>query len=675
MDRQEITALERALEEQRTLNALMAGAMGDACLEEKLDGFLTTLSAMPRLRGLLGLAVTLRDGRGREVLRASWGEVPATQEDGVVESYSGGAIAIRFGRTAMGRLLIDHPDGLSDLGREFLETVAGLLSSMVIREKVYSELKDAKQRADRYAEHLAASERKFRALFDGTTLGLFISRRGKPLFANSAGLDLIGFDSLDRFLALDDITSLLTAEDREVLSALQDDRLCRARPADEFELTVVREDGTRVPVLDRSFPIEWEGETAVCSTLVDLTRRKEVEAALMAAKAEAEQANRSKSEFLSSMSHELRTPLNAILGFAQLLEMSTKEPLSERQKGHVSYIAKAGGHLLSLINDVLDLARIEIGRAAMTIEPVSLRDLSDECLALTRSMPAAAGLEVVDGTRGTPLPLVSADATRLKQVMLNLLSNAVKYNRPGGRVTLTVTAAAGAVRLAVRDTGMGIPEERRGDLFQPFSRLGREHSTIEGTGIGLTITKRLVEQMEGAIGLDSETGEGTTFWVDLRPAALVAAEDTRSQDTATTREVHAAPDDARVLLYVEDNPANLALMEEIIEDTPGFTLISAHTAELGIELARAARPAVILMDINLPGLDGFQALERLRGDRRTAAIPVIALSADAMPGTIRRGREAGFAAYLTKPVDIDALIDALEAAAITAGDDLAKAAE
>ena len=398
----------------------------------------------------------------------------------------------------------------------------------------------------------------------------------------------------------------------------------------------------------------------IVGTRVDIT-------ALREAREAAEEANRAKSEFLSRMSHELRTPLNAILGFAELMEISRKDPVTDRQRDYLGYIRTGGGHLLNLIDDILDLARIEAGRISLSIEPVDTRALLDDCLTTTRTLADGRGVTVRDDSAGQALPCLSVDLTRAKQALLNLLSNAIKYNRPSGSVpsgsvTVSVAPQGDFLRLSVADTGLGIPAHRQCELFQPFSRLGQETGEIEGTGIGLTITRQLVEEMGGSIDFVSVEGEGSTFWIDL-PLAHQPGGGVVEGDPVPAAVMTGKGDDARrTVLYVEDNPANLALMKEIIKESDGFTLLSAHTAELGLDMARAAPPDIILMDINLPGMDGFQALEALRADNRTRDVPVIALSADALPFTVRRGEQVGFMAYLTKPVRVDALLDMLNKA-------------
>ena len=380
------------------------------------------------------------------------------------------------------------------------------------------------------------------------------------------------------------------------------------------------------------------------------------------AAAEADKANRAKSDFLSSMSHELRTPLNAILGFAQVLESDHKEPPTTRQRAALHHIIKAGEHLLSLVGDVLDLAKVESGGMVMVLEAVEVRPLLTDATAFARSIPAAASLQIIDATAGMPLPRVTADATRARQALLNLLSNAVKYNRPGGVVRISAEHAKNRLRLSVTDTGPGIPPEAADRLFQPFARLGQENGSIEGTGIGLAITRKLVEQMGGAVGYVSTHGEGSTFWIDLPLAAEAPAPSRPSRPSAATpapapgAEGLSACDRDGHVLYVEDNRSNVALMKAIIEEVAGLRLSSAETAENGIALALSLRPDLIILDINLPGMSGFDVLATLRQDPRTASIPVVALSADASPQSIERGLDAGFVTYLTKPVRIGDVI-------------------
>jgi PAS domain S-box-containing protein len=393
----------------------------------------------------------------------------------------------------------------------------------------------------------------------------------------------------------------------------------------------------------------------------DLTERRKVEAALTNATSVAEKANLAKSEFLSSMSHELRSPLNAILGFAQLMESDTPPP-TPFQKESIEQILHAGWYLLQLINEILDLAVIESGKLSLSDEPVSLTEVMVECRAMIEPTGQKRGIRLEFPALETPC-FVRADRTRLKQVLINLLSNAIKYNRQGGVVVVDYARSGPTrTRISVRDSGAGLPPEKLEQLFKSFNRLGQENTTEEGTGIGLVMAKRLVELMGGVIGVESTVGVGSVFWLELDPVDAPHFIDGKAAPAAAAMAEVRPGAPLRTLLYVEDNPANLKLVERLIERRPDLRLLTAVNANLGIAIARDEQPTVILMDINLPGISGTQALALLAEDPLTAHIPVLAISANAMPRDIEMGLEAGFLRYLTKPINVMEFMSALDVA-------------
>lgn len=377
----------------------------------------------------------------------------------------------------------------------------------------------------------------------------------------------------------------------------------------------------------------------------------EAQTILKAAKEEAEKASMAKSKFLSSMSHELRTPLNTVLGFARLLEVDSSAPLNESQGENVKEILKAGSHLLVLINEVLDLARVESGKLTLSIEPVQVKSVVDETLALIKPIADKTNIDVVCHLPDCGERFVAADRTRLKQVLLNLLSNAVKYNRDHGKVIVSCEKIDQDIRFNIIDKGYGIPESELSAVFEPFHRLTEANSTVEGTGIGLTVAKQLIELMGGSIGVESREGEGSHFWIDLPSLeGTRRPEDERSSYAGEWD--NEAGSTLKSILYVEDNPSNLALVERVLSRCPVIKMFAAANGELGIDLARACRPDLILLDINLPGIDGYEVQRRLRECDETRGIPVIAISAGAMAKDIEKGMSAGFAEYITKPIDI-----------------------
>jgi PAS domain S-box-containing protein len=445
-------------------------------------------------------------------------------------------------------------------------------------------------------------------------------------------------------------------------------RVLKENRVTNYELTARAHDGKETDVsynattfYDRDRILQ-----GVFAAARDITERKRLDKVLEentleleTAKSVAEKANLAKSDFLSSMSHELRTPLSAILGFAQLIESGEPAP-SPAQKRSLDQILQAGWYLLDLINEILDLALIESGKLSLSMEPVSLSEVMQECKSMIEPQARKRGIKMTF-PRSAILHIVYADHTRLKQVLINLLSNAIKYNNQGGSVILSCKEhIKGRMRIIVKDTGEGLSAEKVAQLFQPFNRLGQESNAEEGTGIGLVMTKRLTELMGGSIGLESTVGEGSTFWIELNLTSIKNTHLIKESDPVYVQSAPKTSTHLHTLLYVEDNPANLMLIEDLIARRPDIHLITARDGPTGVALAQSALPNVILMDINLPGISGIEALKLLRKDSRTAHIPVVALSANAIPRDIEKGMEAGFFRYLTKPIKVNEFMDTLD---------------
>jgi len=437
-----------------------------------------------------------------------------------------------------------------------------------------------------------------------------------------------------------------------------------------YELTACARDGKKTDVSYNATTFYDRDRTlqGVFAAARDVTERKRFEQALQEtnvelenAKLNAENANKAKSDFLSGMSHELRSPLNAILGFAQLMESATPLPTSS-QKESIEQILQAGWHLLNLINEILDLAVIESGKVFLSLEPVPLDDVLNECQAMMEAQALQHGIRLTFPQSDEPR-FVWADQTRLKQIIINLLSNAIKYNKDKGSVIVTCTDLDNdRIRINFRDTGDGLESEKLTQLFQPFNRLGQEARGVAGTGIGLVVTKQLTELMDGTLGVESTIGVGSDFWVELRSTAAPEVI-VRKAEPVTALPPQPKPGNTHhTLLYIEDNPANMKLVEQLIALRSDIELFTAVNGSLGVELARSIQPDVILMDINLPGISGLEALQILRDDPSTTNIPVIALSANAMLRDIELGIQAGFFEYLTKPIKVKEFMDTLNLA-------------
>ena len=444
-------------------------------------------------------------------------------------------------------------------------------------------------------------------------------------------------------------------------------QMLREKKVTDYELTACARDGRKTEVSLNATTFYGRDRTlrGVFAAARNITERKRNEHALRetnseleSAKSTAEKANLAKSDFLSSMSHELRSPLNAILGFAQLMDSSTPTPTAY-QKESIDQILQSGWHLLKLINEILDLAVIESGKVSLSPESVSLAEVMSECQAMMESHAQSRGIIMTFPHFDQPV-FVRADRTRLKQIVINLLSNAIKYNKEKGLVTVDcVRSSPERIRIRVSDTGAGLPPEKVAQLFQPFNRLGQEAAGVLGTGIGLVVTKRLAELMDGVLGVESTVGEGSVFWCELH-SSVAPHHICESAEVATTHALIPVGAHTRSLLYIEDNPANMRLVAQLIERRPDIRLITAVNGTLGIELARSAQPTLILMDINLPGISGIEALKILRADPATAHIPIVALSANAMYRDIEKGLELGFLRYLTKPIKVNEFMDTLD---------------
>jgi PAS domain S-box-containing protein len=505
---------------------------------------------------------------------------------------------------------------------------------------------------------LMETQEKYRTIFENAREGIFYATSdGVTVAANPALVRLLGYDSAEEFLS--DPGHLLgswkTSQREELWSRLEGEGGVR-----DFELEGRRRDGTKIWVAGTMVvvrdangkPVTFQG------TVLDITRHKRSDDSLRRATDEADRANRAKTEFLSRMSHELRTPLTAILGFGQLLQMGRLSPVQQTES--VDNIIKAGRHLLSLINESIDIAGIEGGRMAFSLEPVRIGDVVKDAMDLIGPAAEQRGIEI-KVFPGHADCYLRADRQRLVQVFLNLLSNAVKYNNDHGQVTLSCSEeTAGNLKVLVADTGPGIAPELRNRIFTPFERLGAEKSGVEGTGLGLALSLQLVRAMGGTMALETQVGEGSTFSVTLpivdRPAVQMSE----------TRGDACLPDGVRptyptaTVLYIEDNLANLEVMELVLDYRPGVKLISAMQGRLGFELAKEHHPDLVLLDMRLADISGREVLARLQDDPATVGIPVVILSAEALPGDVEDLLHAGARAYLTKPFNMQELLELLE---------------
>jgi PAS domain S-box-containing protein len=439
--------------------------------------------------------------------------------------------------------------------------------------------------------------------------------------------------------------STLVHPDDQAKTQQANKRLLETGKLTDFVNRYIRKDGSIVDVL---WSATWsEKDRIIFCVAHDVTDRSRIEKALREAKEEADRANHAKSDFLSRMSHELRTPLNSILGFSQLLD---RQSPTDVQRPRIRYILTAGRHLLNLINEVLDISRIESGTLQLSLEPVCIEEAIAEALDLMRPLAAERSIALGANESLDPTTYVLADRQRLKQVLLNLLSNGVKYSAINGSVTISFTETQRFTRISVRDTGAGIPVDKLARLFTPFDRLGAEQSPVEGTGLGLALCQRLVQAMHGTIGVSSTLGNGSTFWLELpqSDSPLQKLEATKSGVVGED----ALSAETRRVLYIEDNFSNVTLVEQMLAERPALELMTAMQGRVGLELARKHAPDLILLDMHLPDMPGWQVLAQLKADHLTREIPVVVISADATTPQIKRLLSAGARAYLTKPIDI-----------------------
>lgn len=647
----------------------------DAIMSKSLDGIVTSWN--PGAQAMFGY-------RADEIVGCHIGMLfpPARldEEETILGRIRDGERLVQFESVRL------HKDGMAIDVSVTISPIHDENGKIIGASKVARNVSDRRRSDNALRESVSRFEKAIESLQEGVVLH---NQDGKIDFCNS---------SMERILGL-------TAAQLKGLSAtdaqwniIHDDGSDFAQedhPATVSLSQGIAQHGTVMGIHKPSGELTWisvnsvplgpsEKPTGVIVTAVDITDRRQFEHVLSSnneelyrAKAVAEKANLAKSEFLSRMSHELRSPLNAVLGFAQLIESGTPQP-SASQMRSIHQILQAGWYLLDMINEILDLSRIESGTVTMSQESVSLSEVLQDCLSMIEPQAQQRGLKMTFPWFGQNHHVL-ADRTRLKQVLLNLLSNAIKYNQAGGSVVVQCVATGNdRLRLSVSNTGAGLTPEQVDQLFQPFNRLGREGGTEQGTGIGLVVTKKMVELMGGAIGAESSVGVGSVFWVEflvMKAPEPTGIESDPIEQNLPAQDVTRAPPPPRTLLCVEDNPANLLLIEELIGRRRDLKLLTAIDAELGIKMARAYRPDIILMDINLSGMDGFDALRVLRVAPATAHIPVMALSASATARDIVRGLDAGFFRYLTKPIHVQEFMDSVDMALIYAAENAVTRAE
>lgn len=579
----------------------------------------------------LRLIAPLRDGRQRTL-----------SYETVQQSKNGDPVPVEI----FLQYVTDEPERFVAIVRDITEHQRVLADLVRYRDHLEEVVETRTRQVESYNRR---NERIIEAAMDG-----FFSAdlQGRIRDCNATFCEMLGYSRQEMLqLSVSDIEAAESPE--EVAEHIE---WIRVHGGDKFDSIHRRKDGTAVDVEVKVTMGEGNEGEQTFAFVHDITARKRSEAEILRRREEAESANAAKSEFLSRMSHELRTPLNAVVGFAQLLASDADDSLDENQRVNASEIVQAGNHLVQLVDEVLDLSRIESGQLEVGMGWVELRPLIDSCVSQLwmRADGDGIGLDIDHGCVDL---VVWADAMRLRQVLLNLITNAVKYNREGGRVRVTYgRTSAGMARVSVEDTGPGIPPQEESRIFQPFERLEPSHSSIEGAGIGLTLCRRLVEAMGGSIGVDSVVDIGSTFWFELFASEFESEQDDHTPAAAPVPLAEprpAEPERMYRLLYVEDNPANVRLLQRFVRRHPDLECVIATDAESGLERARDEPPDLILLDITLPGMSGLDVFRELRSDARTREIPVVAVSANAMASDIEQGMALGFVEYLTKPLLVE----------------------
>ncbi|MCH7649556.1 MAG: PAS domain S-box protein [Nitrospinae bacterium] len=507
-------------------------------------------------------------------------------------------------------------------------------------------------------KQILESEERFRSLVDQAPDPIFVRDfNGKLILVNPRVCECLGY-TREELLQMSIADIVVNFDFKSV-----NEKFKQLPSGETFTLEGWhrRRNGSTFPVEAHLGTIFWRGQLRVLSITRDMTQRKRVEQELLRTKEKAEQASRAKSEFLSRVSHEFRTPLNAILGFGQLLDNYTSKPSSKLQHSHVKEILHAGQHLLELINDVLDLSKIESGKMDLNLKAIPLKGLLEDSLGLVETMANDSGITLHANLSGLEGLMVSGDSTRLKQVFLNLLTNAIKYNCSGGSVDIGIeNISEEEIQVFIQDTGLGIPPDKMKIIFEPFHRLEAGPSPVPGTGMGLSIVKTLLSMMNGFIEVESGAEGGSRFVVGLARISELGDQVEKNKVSSTTNTLPIQEGEKYLVLYIEDNPSNMCLVQQVMLKRPQVELLSADHPRTGIALARNQRPHLILLDINLPDMDGYTVLKLLQGYEETCDIPVIAISAHAMPEDVDKALSLGFHNYLSKPIDVETLLNLID---------------